>query len=94
MELSTAYLSGALALVGLFAIRVPHENVRTVFALALMWPLSILAILFMILMNFTGWNLDAAKGTKMFGFRRPGNTNVRGFAVTIFYGEAQFWKLK
>jgi hypothetical protein len=46
------------------------------------------------LMNFTGWNLDAAKGKHMFGFRRPKNPEVNGFAITIFYGEVQFYKLK
>lgn len=94
MELSTAYLTGALALVGLFAIRVPHENVRTVFALALMWPVTIAAILFMLVLNATGWNLDAAVGKKMFGFRRATNPQVTGFAITVFYGEVQFWKVK
>jgi len=92
MDITTSYLVGALAIVGMFAIRVPHENVRTVFALAIMWPLSMFAILVMMLMNFTGWNLDAVKGTKMFGFRRPTNTVIKGFAITIFYGEVQFWK--
>jgi len=94
MELSTAYLSGALALVGLFAIRAPHEDIRTVFVLALIWPLSILAILAMVFMSTTGWNLEAAKGTKMFGFRRPTNDMIKGFAVCIFYGEVQIWKKK
>lgn len=94
MELTTAYLVGFVALVGMFAIRAPHENLRTVFALAVMWPLSIAAILAMILMTFTGWNLDAAKGTKMFGFRRASNPQVKGFAITIFYGEVQFYKVK
>lgn len=88
------YMTGAILLVGMFAVRVPHENIRTVFALALMWPLSFLAILVMVLMTFTGWNVDAAQGTKMFGFRRPTNAGVTGFAVTVFYGEVQFWKVK
>jgi len=94
MDYITLYLVGALVLVGMFAVRVPHENVRVVFALALMWPLSILAILFMLVLNATGWDLDTAQGTKMFGFRRPGNPQVRGFAVTVFYGEVQFYKMR
>lgn len=94
MEFTTAYLIGITALVGMFAIRAPHEDLRTVFALALMWPLSMLAIVIMVLMTFTGWNLDVAKGTKMFGFRRPGNPGVNGFAITVFYGEVQMWKKK
>lgn len=91
MELITAYLAGAVVLVGLFALRVPHEDVRVVFFLALAWPLSIAAILFMVILNATGWDLDAARGTKMFGFRKPTNPKIRGFAVTLFYGEVQFY---
>jgi glucan phosphoethanolaminetransferase (alkaline phosphatase superfamily) len=86
------YLSGALALIGLFALRAPHENLRTVFALAIMWPLSILLIIVFILMSMTNWNIDSAMNTKMFGFRRPTNPNAKGFAVTIFYVELQFYK--
>lgn len=92
MEFITAYLAGIVVLVGMFAARVPHENVRVVFALALAWPVSILAILFMLVLNATGWNLDAAVGTKMFGFRKATNPAVKGFAVTIFFGEVQFYK--
>ena len=94
MDYTTIYLIGALVLVGLFAARIPHENVRVVFALALIWPVSIAFIVSFLAMYIIGWNIDAAKGTKMFGFRRPSNENVRGFAVSIFYGEVQVWKLK
>lgn len=91
MDYITAYLAGALVLVGMFAVRVPHENVRTVFALALMWPVTIAAILFMLVLNATGWNLDAAKGKKMFGFRKATNPQVRGFAFTFLFQEFQFY---
>ena len=97
MDILTAYavyMTGAILFVGMFAVRVPYENIRTVFALALMWPLSFLVILTMVLMNFTGWNVDAAQGTKMFGFRRPTHAGVHGFAISICYGEVQFWKAK
>lgn len=94
MELTTIYLLFALAVVGMFAVRVPHENVRVVFVLALVWPVSIAFIIFFLAMDLIGWNVDAAKGDKMFGFRRPSNANVRGFAISIFYGEVQVWKLK
>ena len=97
MELITAYaiyMTGAILLVGMFALRAPYENLRTVFALALMWPLSIAAILGMVILTTTGWNLDVARGSKMFGFRRPNNPNAQGFAVTVFYGEVQVWKTR
>ena len=92
MEFVTAYLAGIVVLVGMFAARAPHEDLRTVFALALAWPLSIAAILFMLVLNATGWNLDAAVGKTMFGSRKASNPQVKGFAVTIFFGEVQFYK--
>ena len=95
MDFLTAYATyatGAIFFVGMFAVRVPREDVRIVFALALMWPLSILAILGMVVLNATGWNFEVARGTKMFGFRRPSNPTARGFAITVFTLELQFFK--
>ena len=97
MELITAYaiyMTGAILFVGMFAVRVPHESLRTVFALALMWPLSIVAILAMVILSVTGWDFDVAKGTKTFGFRRPTNPNARGFAVTVCGTELQFYAMR
>lgn len=93
MEFTTAYLIGIIALIGMFAIRVPYENSRTVFALALMWPLSIVAIIVMMIILAIGWNFDIGSNTKMFGFRRPSNPNARGFAITVFTTEFQFYKV-
>lgn len=92
MEMITAYLAGALVLIGLWAVRVPHEDVRTVFLLAIMWPLTILSIVFMVILNTTGWGMNIVKGAKMFGFRRPTNPKVKGFAVTVLTAEIQFYK--
>jgi hypothetical protein len=92
MELITAYLVGVIVLIGMFAVRRPHEDVRIVFILGLFWPLSILAILGTILLNATGWDMDMAKGAKMFGFRKPTNPKMRGFAFTVLYQEFQFFK--
>ncbi len=92
MDFLTAYMAGALALIGLWAWRVPHEDVRMVFILAVMWPVSVLAILGIMLLNVTGWNMDLAKGAKMFGFRKSTNPKVKGFAFTILKQEFQFYK--
>ena len=92
MEMITAYLAGIIVLIGMFAVRVPHENARTVFVLGLIWPVSILSILFLLILNATGWNFEVAPVTKMFGFRRPTNPKARGFAVTLFTVELQFFK--
>ncbi len=93
MDLTTAYLTGTVALIGLFALRCPDENLRVVFALGAVWPLSILAILAMIVIQGLGWDFDVAEGRKMFGFRRPTNPKARGYALTLFKCEFQLYKL-
>jgi hypothetical protein len=97
MDFLTAYAiyaTGAILLVGAFAARVPHENVRIVFLLGILWPLSVVAILFMLVVTATGWDMDLAKGAKAFGFRKPGNPQIKGFAVTVLFQEFQFFKMR
>jgi fructose-specific phosphotransferase system IIC component len=97
MDFLTAYAiyaTGAILLVGAFAARVPHEDVAVVFLLAMFWPVTILAILGGMLLNATGWEMDLAKGAKMFGFRKPTNPEVKGFAFTFLYQEFQFFSVK
>jgi hypothetical protein len=97
MDLLTAYAiwaTGAILLVGTFAARVPQEDVGIVFFLAVVWPLSVPAILFMCALTFVGWEMDLAKGTKMFGARKSTNPAVKGFAFTVFKQEFQFFKVR
>ena len=94
MDMITVYLAGALVLNGAFALRSPHEDCRIVFILALVWPLSLLAILFMFVLTATGWNMDLAKGAKAFGFRKPQNPEIKGFAFTVLFQEFQFFKVR
>ena len=94
MDMITVYLAGALVLNGAFALRSPHEDLRTVFLLALVWPLSLLAILFMFVLTATGWNMDLAKGTQVLGFRKPQNPELTGFAFTVLFQEFQFFKVR
>ena len=94
MELITAYLAGIVVVNGLWAMRVPHEDVRTVFLLALFWPVTILAILFMVAVTATGWdfNIDTNAG-KMFNYRKPTNPEVKGFGLCLLGVEFQVYKL-
>jgi hypothetical protein len=94
MEIVVAYLVGVVVLQGLFAIRAPHEEGLTVFAICICWPVSILLIALMFLLGAVGWDIDTAENTKMFGFRKPTNPNVKGFAVTVFGTEFQFYSMK
>lgn len=94
MEMIVSYLTGVVLLVGMFAWRVPHEDVRVVFILGMIWPVSILAIVGILLLDLVGWNMDMAKGKTMFGARKPGNPEIRGFAFTVLYQEFQFFKMR
>jgi hypothetical protein len=94
MDMITVYLTGALVLIGLWALRVPHEDVRMVFILAVIWPVSILAIVVFMIIDATGWNVDFAKGTKMFNFRKGTNPQITGFAFTFLFQEFQFFKAR
>jgi hypothetical protein len=94
MELIVAYLVGVVVLQGWMAIRAPHEEALTVFVLCLFWPVSLVLIALMFLLGAVGWNIDTAESTKRFGFRKPTNPNAKGFAVTLFNTEIQFYSLK
>jgi hypothetical protein len=94
MEMIVAYLVGVVVLQGLFAIRAPREEALTVFVLCLFWPVSVVLIAGMFLLSAVGWDIDTAENTKMFGFRKPTNPKVRGFAITVFGTEIQFYSMK
>ena len=94
MEFLTAYLVGVVALIGLWAVRIPHEDVRMVFLLGIAWPLTVLLLIFTMALTVVGWEYDVIKGIKTFGFRRAGNAAVNGFAITVFGTEFQFWSVR
>jgi hypothetical protein len=94
MEIVVAYLVGVVVLQGLFAIRAPSVEGLTVFVLCLCWPVSVVLITGMFLLGAVGWDIDTAESTKRFGFRKPTNPNAKGFAVTLFNTEIQFYSLK
>ncbi len=94
MEMIVAYLVGVVVLQGLFALRAPHEEALTVFVLCLFWPVSIVLMVLLVLMQLVRWEVEVAESTKRFGFRRPTNPKAKGFAVTVFNTEIQFYSLK
>ena len=94
MDYTTAYLAGMALVNGAFALRCPHEDLRTVFLLALVWPITIVAILGFVLIHATGWDFDVdARAGKLYNFRRPTNPNARGFALCLLGVEFQVYKL-
>jgi hypothetical protein len=94
MEIALSYLVGVVVFQGLFAFRSPHVDGLTAFALCICWPVSVVLIAGVFLLDAVGWDIDTAENTKMFGFRKPTNTKVRGFAVTVFGTEIQFYSMK
>lgn len=94
MDFLTAYaiyMTVAILIVGLWAARVPHEDVKIVFILALIWPLTVISIGGLMLLNASGWDMDMAKGATWFGFRLATNPKMKGFAVTVLKQEFQFY---
>ncbi len=94
MEMIVAYLVGVVVLQGLFAVRAPHQDGLTVFAICICWPVSVVLITLMFLLGAVNWDFDVAESTTQFGFRKPTNPEVRGFAVTVFNTEFQFYSVK
>ena len=94
MEMIVAYLVGVVVLQGLFAVRAPREEALTVFVLCLFWPVSIVLMVLLVLMQMVRWEVEVAESTKRFGYRKPTNPKARGFAVTLFNTEFQFYSLK
>lgn len=94
LTIYSAYMTGVVALVGLWSIRMPDENLRIVFILALLWPLSLVAIGATVVGTAAGWHMDLAKGASLFGCRKATNPKVNGFAVTVFRQEFQFYSFK
>jgi hypothetical protein len=95
MELFNYWIYGVVAFSVLFALRAhPAEDPRFLFRAVLVWPFSIAVIAVVLLLDAVGWNMEATRTSKMFGFRKPTNKEVRGFAVTLFYAEIQMWKVR
>ena len=97
MDFITAYaiyMTVAILVVGLWATRVPHENVKIVFILALVWPITVVAILGFVLIQATGYDFDVdTSAGKMFNFRRPTNPKAKGFALCLLGVEFQVYKM-
>lgn len=93
MEYAIGYVAIVFALQAIAAIRTPYENTQTVFVATVFWPLMIVLVVCSFILDAIKVGFDVNKGIKMFGFRKPTNTQVRGFAISIFYVEFQFWKV-
>jgi len=91
MDYTTIYMLGFILTVGAFAIRAHNVDIRTLFVIALAWPLSVLFTLLIVLLGMFRWDLDVAASAKTFGFRKATNPKMRGFAVIVFGTEIQVY---
>ena len=94
MEYAIGYVVSIFVLQAIAAVRTPREDCQVVIFATVFWPLMVVLVAGSFLLDAVGWGFDAVKGAKMFGARRPTNTEVRGFAITLFYVEFQMWKAK
>lgn len=87
------YLLGFMAFMALCAIRNVDAEIRLIYLLGVFWPISLIIMVITKICWIIKWDFGFDYNKKIFGFRRP-NDNWPGFAITIFHGEFQFWKLR
>ena len=92
MDYLTIYMIGFIVTVGAFAIRARDVESRPLFLIALTWPVSMMFALFILALSLVGADMDVKDSDRMFGFRKSPNPAIKGFAVTVFHSEVQFWK--
>ena len=77
------------------AVRAPKGDVLRPFAvMCLLWPASQIFIAFAMLIDLFGWTVDLVESDRVFGFRKPGNPEVWGFAVALFGQELRVFKAR
>jgi len=92
MEYAIGYVAVIFVLQAIAAVRTPREDAQVVIFATVFWPLMIVLIAGSFALEFAGVGFDMVKGAKWFGIRRPTNTQVRGFAITLFRVEFQVWR--
>lgn len=87
-----AYLAGGFALLAWMAYRLAGETIHAAFWLALLWPLTLLVVCFVLLLDWIGWrvNIERRPDLSPFGLRR--RDVGRGWAVRCLHLELQVWK--
>jgi len=97
MEFAFWYLVGIVVMFAVSAWRIEHHEVRAIFYLSLLWPVSVILITGTIVadkLNYKPkWSFNAGYNPKFFAFRKP-DDGQPGFAITVFKIEFQFWKTR
>lgn len=86
------YMAGIIIMMIAFAIRTSNTDIAPALILSVFWPLSILAMIIIKGLWIIKWDIDIVGVNKWFGYRKPTNPKVRGFAIIIFKLEFQLWQ--
>ena len=76
-----------------FAIRTQVDT-WSALLLSTFWPISLFLLMVIKFLWTINCDIDIVAGKKWFGYRKPDNPKVVGFAVTILKLEFQFWSKK
>ena len=88
------YMAGVIIMMIAFAVRTSNVDIDSAVILSIFWPLSILAMILLKSLWTFNWDMDIVGVNKCFGYRKPTNPEMKGFAVIIFKLEFQLWKRK
>ena len=94
MEYAIGYVAIIFVLQALAAVRTPHQDCQAVIVGSVFWPLFVVLVAGSLFLDAIGWNFDMVRNTKMVGFRRPTNPEIRGWAVTLLTFEFQLFAVK
>jgi hypothetical protein len=86
------YMAGIIIMMIAFAIRTENADISSAVILSVFWPLSILAMIILKGLWLINWDIDIVGVNKWFGYRKPTNPEVKGFAIIIFRLEFQLWQ--
>ena len=88
----TIYMAGVIIMMVSFAIRTEDADIAAALFLSAFWPISILAMIIIKCLWVNNWEMDIAGTDKWFHYRKPTNPEIKGFAVSLFKLEFQFWR--
>lgn len=90
MELFNYWMYGVVffsIVIAFFARDVTVFTLKSILA----WPIAIFVVVPILVLDKCSVQVDAIKTDSMFGFRKSQNPGVKGFAVTVFFTEIQFY---
>ena len=94
MEYAIGYVAIIFVLQAIAAIRTPREDCQVVIFATVFWPLMIVLVGGSFFLDAISWNFDLVRNTKLVGFRRSPNPEIRGWAVTLLTFEFQLFAVK